>query len=1716
MVEAAPSTARDQALNLIDYLAAYESHRHPSVRRIADHGLFRLAESSLPVHEAVRIHPDESRWLTVDFIDLPAAPEPPDDVAAVLVDGASISPAVAPHLQPPPEHAPDRDPDEVAAAEDEWAGRTAPALAWIDEVWRPWSVVWGLAQQVKDLHRNLFEQHERLAVDRDSVELVWGFGHLRWTDMTAQPAEVVDHPLLSVPVEVAIDRRTSTITVTPAGGVEVDDRVVRGLDVHDRAGFTAIRQAVVEQAIDPWNETERDELLRRLVRAVDHRGELMAASPSGPVDHAVVTPSWTVFLRRRLANSEDFLEAMRQLYRDDHEVIPPPLRAILTTEDPIAGDGAGTSDGSGRDSGRDSGLLMLPLPANEQQQRILRLASFQPGVVVQGPPGTGKSHTIANLISHFVAEGRRVLVVAEKEQALSVLSDKIPEEIRDLAVSVLGADEESRRRLGNSIQHIQTRVGQGDARAADARITQLMSTIDQIDRRFAELTHQLRRTRRAEVEALPGDWLAGASLTPQVAAAWVAETADRYGEVIADPIGPHCTAPLSSNEFTELVSLLASIGTDRADQAGLTLPDRAQLPSPEEFAALVATRHDLRDRATRGAAALRPGAPAPVEQVDAITELAVAVRREVDWRRSVAGNWIERVLLQYGDARLASEWGGFIERVTALRDQVFRLRAGVRAHDVRVPSAAEDRFEQHLREAAARLAAGGKLGLFARDAKRAVESCTVDGRPPATAETVQLCIDALVIEQLRHRIAIQWQNQVAPVGGPALPGLPEETVTAQLDHVLACRQARQRWEQLRGRLDALGVPTPDHPDAGGLASIASSLDDVHVFAQVSAIDLRLDRVREHLERGARSGGASPLWRNLAGAVIDGDQQAWTAWWAEVEQLAAIAPQAQRLRELRGRLAAVAPVWAEKLARDPGAVVTADFAGVWQWRQLDTWLTGIAALPSPSVVQAQMEQTTQDRQRAITELVAERAWHRLLDNLGHRERQALQRYVAAVNRFGKTGGKYANRWIAEMRTALEDATTAVPVWIMPVSRALTNFRPTAEPSFDVLIVDEASQIGFEALPLLALARTTIIVGDDKQTSPENVGLNRERVFELMDDFLRDIHGYRTTFDPDRSLYDLAMLRFSSPVMLTEHFRSLPPIIEFSNRLAYDGKIVPLRDRAPRPGWRPLRTLTVEDGYRIGFVNKPEADAVVDLLERLHRDPACAGMSFGVITLLGTAQSKLVWDRLFDRLGPEIMQQRAIRVGEPANFQGDERDVMVVSTVIAPDPSQAKTRHGAMTSAKDLRRINVAASRARNQMWVVTSVSPNDLLPGDHRAALIRHCLGDPAVEAVRTDLLGRCESEFERKVVRALLDRGYRDVAVQYKVGQYRLDIVVTGPESRLAIECDGDRWHGEDAWESDRARQQVLERAGWTFERIRGSAFFRDPAVAMEPVWRHLEDLGIPTGDWREAQANTRAEDLVRTAITPPPRPADEQHVVSAEESTIGEPALGPRPPVVASPPSWYVPPADDEEDDEGLAATVEAGGSETAVVGTVDSVRAQGGRTAAPGPVTPPPSGAVRKAPYRLWTPRQLTPVSDVALTAVREGLAEIVEAEGPMHADRAYRLYVTASGGQRVGREIRRLLDLAVDGAVRRQQLQRVRDRYVRTGEATLYPMDVEPVLLRERGPRDLTDIPRGEVRTLMGAMGPELTAAERKRAVLREWGFGKLSSRLDIYLDECLTYG
>ena len=417
-------------------------------------------------------------------------------------------------------------------------------------------------------------------------------------------------------------------------------------------------------------------------------------------------------------------------------------------------------------------------------------------------------------------------------------------------------------------------------------------------------------------------------------------------------------------------------------------------------------------------------------------------------------------------------------------------------------------------------------------------------------------------------------------------------------------------------------------------------------------------------------------------------------------------------------------------------------------------------------------------------------------------------------------------------------------------------------FDVVIVDEASQCDAMALIVLGIARLIVIVGDNEQVSPLAVGQDVATVQKLIDQFLRGIPG-AASYDGKRSIYDIAQTSFANAIRLIEHFRCVPDIIQFSNHLSYNGEIQPLRDESSSRLLPHVVPHRVEAKRRDEDVNREEVITIASLIAAAIEHPAYAGQSFA-ITLLGEIQALEIQKLLLTHLDPEEIERTAHLCGNPAQFQGDERDVMLLSVVDTPDDKPLPLRQ------QDLfkQRYNVAASRAKNQMWVVYSLDPKtDLQNEDLRRRLIEYALDPKAIVRRLEQSEKKVESEFERLVARRLIESQY-SVVHQWKVGRHRIDLVVQDAidsKKRLAIECDGDRFHPIEKLGEDMERQAILERLGWRFLRIRGTEFFRNPDSTMKRVFAKLNAMEIhPSSAADPTQANMPNSEIVDQVVRHP------------------------------------------------------------------------------------------------------------------------------------------------------------------------------------------------------------------------------------------------------------
>lgn len=1397
--------------SLVAYLRELHRLRFPPIRNVQSYNDFRVDASKVANGiPGVRFDPQGPTWLVVDLPEPPPEPDPPPDFVSALTP--RLFPLVRPVLRTDFEVAP----EEHAAIVDKYR-------AWIESRWEPWEATYQRCERGRQLYLELFTAYGRLDADRDSIELVWGFGRVRWNTFD------IDHPLFIVPAEISYDAGAARLSVIQSGPAEVTTGFLAGISLVAPEQLNDAGKSLEAAGLDPWQPNVVTQEFAPLLRMMSHN----SPAEGGPS----LGDEWLLYIRRRPSGYLSFLQSLDENLGSLASL--PPLAAL------VAGDQHHGEPRDGAGAAPDSALF--PLPANEEQRRILHYASSSVGVTVEGPPGTGKSHTIANLTCAFIAQGVRVLVTAEKEQALNVLIDKLPDAVKPLCVPVLGSGQQERLRLEHSIDRI-SQAAFGLAEYDATVITRLEQNLDEIRRTEASALNELRRQREAERSPLPPQTPQEAGTTLAELGTWLHRQEAELGHIL-DPITLDTGCPLSPTELDELSGLIAEISENDETAALLPLPDPEKLPDTTDLIAATAERNELiatlDDHHTDIDLSVVPNQSA-TDLRDLAGQLRTAAERIGHW----TGRWQGRLWLAVRDDAVLGMWRSFVDQLTQKRTMIMALRAQVQAHDIALtgPGALDHDTTAALRAAHERLRSRGRLGFGQRAGRRILEQFRIDGQIPRTAEHVGLVLAESELRRSRGLLTNLLTSERVALDLPTVPvDRPEDLASTLLPELNAVLEwCSSLWPQLRDRTAGAGAKVPAYPDTDTLDRLADTVDAVAGRIRISELDDEREQLVAYLETPSHL-QHSPKWEELAQALDTENWQAWGSAYAEVCRLNALVRNASQLRKLLGRLGALAPQWAASARATDGATLGSGslLDGAWRWRQMATWFEQTTAGREPSEVEAELRRLAKRRLELVAELVSAKAWTAVVKRLDDPTRRALGAYKIANARAQQRFSKFAPMYQRQLRAALDECRHAVPVWIMPVERILADFRCESTPPFDVLIVDEASQIPLTRLPVLGLAKRVIVVGDDKQMSPATPGVELQPTFDLLKTHLDGIPGANTTFHVNASLYDVALARFPRRVKLTEHFRCLTEIISFSNSRYYGNALVPLRDQLPSPGWVSTQSRLVSDGYRDDDdCNRPEADYASALIAALIKRPEYTGKTFGVISLLGKNQSKLIHDLLFDRLGPVVMAERRIRVGEPAILQGDERDIVVISTVVSDSGNR---RIGAMTRRDHQQMINVAASRARDQLWVLHSV-PIDAFPrNDERAALIRHCtrVHDATETFDHLEKLIDDRSPFERDMLRVLIDRGYRTIRPQYPVGRYRIDFVLEGPHTRLALECDGDRFHGPDQWDADRARQEVLERAGWTFVRVRGSGFYRNPARALQPLWEKLDELEIPIGDWR-------------------------------------------------------------------------------------------------------------------------------------------------------------------------------------------------------------------------------------------------------------------------------
>jgi very-short-patch-repair endonuclease len=1472
--------ARPKLLQVFRYLQALHQLRNPIQREISGQP-WVLWLHDLPDHPCVRrglgmaaasVHDSDAAGSPVsaasesaadDFIlkvrrpRLTDPPEPPAEILPWLLPGwrqvdgkVLVQPSIA-------------DPEQMLEPDGEvrmLRFDAEPQRQNLLERWKAERDTWAEAERPARRAMTIFERlyalHAQLGREAERLELLLGDGLLHWQHSSGME---VHHPVLLLRLQLSFNPDLPEFTLAEAEyAPELYTALFRALPDVQAAAIASCREDLERGGWHPLGGEETDGFLRRLVTQLSPYGRFAGESVPDGVEHIpTISRDPVVFLRHRTLG---FGVALESILEDmpARADLPFSLTGIVGIDAHRPEEPEGLAGVSALESpnGEDEEVL-LSKPANAEQVDIARRLERYGAVLVQGPPGTGKTHTIANLVGHLLAQGKSVLVTSHAAKALKVLRSQVVEPLQGLCVSVL--DDESKQ-MENAVDEITERLAFSDADALEREAAALLRQRSDLLRELRETRERLKAARSDEYHALEWD---GEQYAPSQAARQIAARRARAGWIPA-PVMPGETLLLSAGELVELYRSNALVSPADEKELALALPDPQQMLSPSDFERLVAERERVQPQDTQYRRDLWDEAPEdqPPGALEALQpQLLQAVeplREETRWRLAAltAGR-------EGGHARRA--WDDLlveIEQAYALAAQAQPLL--LQYAPVVPEDCLPDRIEQVLDDLWGYLKAGGKLTAIKlmthRDWKTVIERTQVKRRPPELPEHFEALRLLVRLQAARADLVDRWQRQMAALDGPDAAALGTEPEKAFHQYVPLLRHCLDwfptTWAPLEKalvqqgfRLDAflaeLPVNLAEYGDLLRLREAVLQRLPAILAAEINRRastygEAQLLELRRCLELCGGSAAQSELVRQAQAAVEQLDAPAYRAAFERLADLHTRREVLARRLALLTNLETNAPAWAAAIRERVGIhgepELPGDPAEAWAWRQLDDELER-RAKRSLEELQARIAQLSSSLQRTTALLVEKKAWAAQVRRTTPEQQRALQGWKQLVQKAGKGKGKRAPRLLAEARRLMPICQSAVPVWIMPLSRVVENFDPRRN-RFDVVIIDEASQADLMALAAIYMSRQVIVVGDHEQVSPVAVGQRLDEVQQLIDEHLAGIPN-AMLYDGQCSIYDLAQTTFK-PVCLREHFRCVSPIISFSNALSYDGKIKPLRDASEITRRPHVLTYRVEQATSNDKVNDAEALTIASLLAAAVEQPEYDGATFGVISMVGEEQAVRIDSLLQRYLSPAEYTRRRIQCGNAAQFQGDERDVVFLSMVDAP------TGAGPLPLRLDgpgklfKKRFNVATSRARDQLWVVHSLDlERDLKPDDIRRRLIHYAEHADTRQRVPSGVEQDAETELEQRVMQMLLHAGYR-VKSRWPVGTHSIDLVVEGAGKRLAIACDGDRWYPEEQLAEDMMRQAILERLGWRFWRIRGSQFFRDPERTLEALFARLRLLGIP------------------------------------------------------------------------------------------------------------------------------------------------------------------------------------------------------------------------------------------------------------------------------------
>lgn len=1082
-----------------------------------------------------------------------------------------------------------------------------------------------------------------------------------------------------------------------------------------------------------------------------------------------------------------------------------------------------------------------PIPADASQLTAVAAAVAGRTFVLEGPPGTGKSQTITNLLTRAIADGKRVLFVAEKRAALDVVSSRLD----SVGMGPFALDLHDK---SSKPAVVRDQIKQALDLTAEFD--------DQFLRAMSEDLHSARRSLARYADRLHEPNNVGLSLyrarTQQLA---------HHAELTPVPVSPDQIVRLTAEQQQVVREQLR------------TIADVADLARPRPHHPWGFVRRPVSDAAAlTNAARVFSEALSKVPTGSALGELVRRARTQQ--HLDVIGSIVSgpAVTLAELDAVRTRSW---LDAKTAYLTGVAGFAA---ARSSGLSGAKPTVLDARLVEVKAAVDAAAAGSFFGRKKRilAALEPVRELLPPSLKPKEAPALIAALV--QLRIEA-----DQIAPERSGVIALRPVPGWNPLTPESVAIVEQQARW--LEFQADAV---SPAHGDT----DFVEALRDFVAADQLISTDAQ-QSVRELAEAGHRLWSAAGTSPDELGRWLDGQSLAdtWTGTSGERTTEVALTRWLNLLASTQAIERAGLPSAANALLDgqvEPSEAVNALDKGLaiasLEERRMATGLDQFDAGAHLKAVE-RFASSQVNLREALKSSIPQ-------DVLDSRPFQSAtdRGQVGALRR--ELGKQRRAMKVRELLETYGDLITQVMPCVLVSPDSVARFFPVGSITFDLVVFDEASQIRVaDAIGALGRARSAVIVGDSKQMPPTSFA-------EPSDTGLAEIDEEPVPEDEESILTEVDRAGVSK-LALTWHYRSKDEsLIAFSNVHYYESRLSSFP--APKPGvdedGRPVAGVSlvrvngqfIRTKGRDRGTNLAEAEAIVDEIHRRFRRSPHDIPSIGVVTF-NMPQRTLIEGMLRDSTDERVVASldgtngEGLFVKNLENVQGDERDVILFSTAFSKnDRGILPLNFGPLTNRGGERRLNVAITRARVQVVIYTSFDPSELRVEATQSTGIKN-LREYMESAARASAsleplsVRRVTDRHRDEIAGALRDAGLI-VETDLGLSDFKVDLALARADRPdvpvVAVLLDGEGWA---------ARRTVGDRDGLPVSVLGGLMGWR----AVERVWLPEWLVDPATVIDRLVSATEKAATAPSTPLpaAPPPSPAEIVHEPVATPLQNVEPA---------------------------------------------------------------------------------------------------------------------------------------------------------------------------------------------------------------------------------------